>query len=542
MKLLDYEVLEESGYGGFLLKAAPVKVLQFGEGAFLRAFADCFFDMANERADFAGKIAMVQPRSQNPEGSDRVNAQEGLYTLYLRGMKDGKKVDERRVISAVDCCLNAHRDWESIREHLRSPALQYVVSNTTEAGIVYDPSCGPDDAPPVTFPAKLTLLLHDRFAAELPGLAVLPCELIDDNGRILREYVLRHAEEWYPEDGFADWIRRECVFCNTLVDRIVPGKVTDAAALAAMEQENGYRDELAVVGEVFGVWYIEALREVSPAESGEPAAETCTAERTGAHSASEAACSLELLRKVFRKAEVHVRFVPDAAPYKKRKVRILNGAHTGFVPGAYLAGFDIVRDCMHSSVIRDFMNRMLEEEIIPVLPLPEEECREFAAAVQDRFDNPFVDHALLSITLNSTSKWRTRNLPSLLEYKARFDRLPPRLVMSLAMLIAFYSTGIRRREKDALICCRDMGGREQEYRVLDDAGVLDFYCARRDAEDAVLVREVLENRGMWGQDLTQVRGLESLVAEDLALIRTKGAFAAFEAAAKGAGDNGQRKV
>ena len=173
MKLLNYDVLEGSGYGGFLLKAAPVKVLQFGEGAFLRAFADCFFDMANERADFAGKIAMVQPRSQNPEGSDRVNAQEGLYTLYLRGTKDGKRVDERRVISAVDCCLNTHRDWESIREFLRSPALQYVVSNTTEAGIVYDPSCGPDDAPPVTFPAKLTLLLHDRFAAGLPGLVVL---------------------------------------------------------------------------------------------------------------------------------------------------------------------------------------------------------------------------------------------------------------------------------------------------------------------------------------------------------------------------------
>jgi tagaturonate reductase len=509
MAQLNYQVLKESGYNGYILEKGKEKVMQFGEGNFLRAFVDDFIDIANEKAGYNGKVVLVQPIAQGL--TDLINQQEGLYTLYLRGSENGVKVDDKRVISAVSRCINPYGEWDKVLDFARSDDLEIIVSNTTEAGIVHDTESTFDQTPPVSFPAKLTRVLYERWTAGKPGIVMLSCELIDNNGKELLKCVNQYIDDWKLDDGFRKWVNEENIFCSTLVDRIVPGRIRDPEEVKRLAEENGYEDPLTDVGEVFGIWVIEGPEGLED-------------------------------RLPFKKAGVPVIVVPDVTPYKKRKVRILNGAHTGFVPGAYLAGFDIVRDCMHSSVIRDFMNRMLEEEIIPVLPLPEEECREFAAAVQDRFDNPFVDHALLSITLNSTSKWRTRNLPSLLEYKARFDRLPPLLVMSLAMLIAFYSTGIRRREKDALICCRDMGGREQEYRVLDDAGVLDFYCARRDAEDAVLVREVLENRGMWGQDLTQVRGLESLVAEDLALIRTKGAFAAFEAAAKGAGDNGQRKV
>ncbi len=512
MKLLNYEVLEETGYKGFVLRKAPVKVLQFGEGNFLRAFADAFFDLANEKAGWNGKIAMVQPASKSTSGRDRVNAQEGLYTLYLRGSENGVKTDRKRVISAADRCYNTWEDWDALRELISSPDLLYVTSNTTEAGIVYDPECRPEDRPPASFPAKVTALLYERFKAGMPGLVFLPCELIDDNGKALFTCILKHASDWDLGEGFAEWVRTENVFCSTLVERIVPGRVRDEAVLAQMEEENGYRDELLDVGEVFGVWYIE---DAAPQK-------------------------LEELKEVFGKAGVNVHFVPDVVPYKKRKVRILNGAHTGFVPGAYLAGFDIVRDCMHDNAVRGYMNRMLEKEVIPVLPLPEDDCKAFAAAVQDRFNNPFVDHQLLSITLNSTSKWRARNMPTLLEYVEKYGELPPCLTMSLAMLIAFFSTDIVRREENALVCRRHGQGIAEgaesapseyaggeEYRAQDDAWVLDFYYEHKDAEDEALVHDVLGSTDMWGQDLTQVPGLEETVLTDLALIRQQGTAAAF---------------
>ena len=509
MELLSYRKLEEAGYDGYLLKEAPVKVLQFGEGNFLRAFADYFIDVANERAGFGGKIAMVQPASASTGGADRMNAQDGLYTLYLRGSENGQKIDRKRIISAASGCCNTHRDWAQIEEIICSPELKYIISNTTEAGIVYDAACKLEDAPPASFPAKLTKLLYARWKAGLPGLAILPCELIDDNGLVLRDCVLRHAADWKLEDAFADWVGGACIFCSTLVDRIVPGRVRDEAQLAQMEEENGYRDEMLVVGEVFGVWYIEELPAVRKDD------------------ANAAEQSLRELEDAFSAAGANVHFVPEVVPYKKRKVRILNGAHTGFVPGAYLAGFNIVRDCMHDEAVRGYMNRMLEEEVIPVLPLPEDDCKAFAAAVQDRFDNPFVDHQLISITLNSTSKWRARNMPTLLEYVEKYEKLPPCLSMSLAMLIAFYSTDIVAREDNALVLRRQVQGAAEEYRAQDDAQVLNFYYEHKDADDAALVNDVLANTDMWGQDLRQIAGLEETVLTDLALIRQQGTAAAF---------------
>ena len=248
------------------------------------------------------------------------------------------------------------------------------------------------------------------------------------------------------------------------------------------------------MGEVFGVWYIEGpewLAEKLP----------------------------------FKKAGLNVHVVPDVVPYKKRKVRILNGAHTGFVPGAYLAGQDIVRDCMHNDTIRGFMNKMLYEEIIPCLPLDKADCENFAEAVTDRFNNPFVDHQLLSITLNSTSKWKARNMPSFLEYVEKYGKLPAALTMSLAAYIAFYSTDIQRREADALICRRPAGN---EYRVQDDPWVLDFYFENKDASDAELVKAVLSNTRMWDQDLTEIAGLYDTVLADLQKIRKDGAEAAYK--------------
>ena len=485
MEQLCYETLEKAGYTGYLLKNAPERVLQFGEGNFLRAFADYWFDMANEKAGWNGKCVLVQPIAQGL--TQLINRQEGLYTLYLRGRQNGEKVDAKRVISSVSRCLNPYekQDYDAMMDVAAGEALEYIVSNTTEAGIVYDPSCRLEDCPPASFPAKLTQVLLHRWRAEL----------IDNNGKELLRCVNQYIKQWGLEEGFARWVNGDCTFCSTLVDRIVPGRIRDAAEAARLEDENGYRDALIDVGEVFGVWNIEGpewLAEKLP----------------------------------FRAAGLNCPVVPDVTPYKKRKVRILNGAHTGFVPGAYLAGYDIVRDCMQDDVILGFMNRMLHEEVIPTLPLDRQDLEAFAAAVQDRFNNPFINHELMSITLNSTSKWRARNMPSLLEYAQTAGKLPPCLAMSFAAYIAFYSSDIQALTEQGLVCRRPKGN---EYTVSDDRWVLEFYYSRRGVSDETLVHDVMTNEKMWGQDLTLVPGFEQAAAENLRRIRTEGARAAFAA-------------
>ncbi len=495
MEQLCYETLEKAGYTGYLLKNAPERVLQFGEGNFLRAFADYWFDMANEKAGWNGKCVLVQPIAQGL--TQLINRQEGLYTLYLRGRQNGEEVDAKRVISSVSRCLNPYekQDYDAMMDVAAGEALEYIVSNTTEAGIVYDPSCRLEDCPPASFPAKLTQVLLHRWRAGRPGVVVLSCELIDNNGKELLRCVNQYIKQWGLEEGFARWVNGDCTFCSTLVDRIVPGRIRDAAEAARLEDENGYRDALIDVGEVFGVWNIEGpewLAEKLP----------------------------------FRAAGLNCPVVPDVTPYKKRKVRILNGAHTGFVPGAYLAGYDIVRDCMQDDVILGFMNRMLHEEVIPTLPLDRQDLEAFAAAVQDRFNNPFINHELMSITLNSTSKWRARNMPSLLEYAQTAGKLPPCLAMSFAAYIAFYSSDIQALTEQGLVCRRPKGN---EYTVSDDRWVLEFYYSRRGVSDETLVHDVMTNEKMWGQDLTLVPGFEQAAAENLRRIRTEGARAAFAA-------------
>lgn len=495
MEQLCYETLEKAGYTGYLLKNAPERVLQFGEGNFLRAFTDYWFDMANEKAGWNGKCVLVQPIAQGL--TQRINRQEGLYTLYLRGRQNGEKVDAKRVISSVSRCLNPYekQDYDAMMDVAAGEALEYIVSNTTEAGIVYDPSCRLEDCPPASFPAKLTQVLLHRWRAGRPGVVVLSCELIDNNGKELLRCVNQYIKQWGLEEGFARWVNGDCTFCSTLVDRIVPGRIRDAAEAARLEDENGYRDALIDVGEVFGVWNIEGpewLAEKLP----------------------------------FRAAGLNCPVVPDVTPYKKRKVRILNGAHTGFVLGAYLAGYDIVRDCMQDDVILGFMNRMLHEEVIPTLPLDRQDLEAFAAAVQDRFNNPFINHELMSITLNSTSKWRARNMPSLLEYAQTAGKLPPCLAMSFAAYIAFYSSDIQALTEQGLVCRRPKGN---EYTVSDDRWVLEFYYSRRGVSDETLVHDVMTNEKMWGQDLTLVPGFEQAAAENLRRIRTEGARAAFAA-------------
>lgn len=493
MQKLSYKTLESLGFDGYLLKDAPEKVLQFGEGNFLRAFVNYWFDVANEKAGWNGKCVLVQPIAQGLTGL--INGQEGLYTLYLRGRENGEKVDAKRVISSVSRCLNPYEKegFDAMMAVAVSDDLEYVVSNTTEAGIVYDPACSLGDAPAASFPGKLTQVLYKRWQAGKPGVVILSCELIDNNGKELLKCVNQYVDQWGLEDGFRKYVNEECTFCSTLVDRIVPGRVKDPAEAAKMEEDNGYHDELIDVGEVFGVWNIEGpawLEDKLP----------------------------------FKAAGLNCPVVPDVTPYKKRKVRILNGAHTGFVLGAYLAGFDIVRDCMQDDVVRGFMNKMLYEEVIPTLPLDKKDLEGFAAAVQDRFNNPFVDHELMSISLNSTSKWRARNMPSFLEYVEAKGELPSCLTMSFAAYVAFFSSEIQTLADKGLVCRRPAGN---EYVCSDDRWVLEFYWEHRDDGPEELVHAVMTNQRMWGGDLTQVPGFEAAAVSGLKLIREQGAKAAY---------------
>ena len=488
MEKLCYETLEKQGYDGYLLKDAPERVLQFGEGNFLRAFVDYFIDMMNEKAGFHSKVVLCQPIA--PGLADMINEQEGLYTLFLRGFENGKKVNDKRVISCVSRCLNPYQDYDAVLACAENPDLRFIACNTTEAGIIYDPACSFTDVPADSYPGKLTQFLYKRFETfgkeAGKGFVILSCELIDNNGKELEKCVLQYADQWKLGEEFITWIKQENIFCSTLVDRIVTGYPRNEAA--SICEELGYQDNIIDTGEVFGFWVIEgpeSLKEELP----------------------------------FEKAGLPVLITNDHKPYKQRKVRILNGAHTSFVLGAYLAGQDIVRDCMEDEVICGFMNKTIYDEIIPTLTLPKEELKSFAASVTERFKNPFIDHALLSISLNSTSKWKARVMPSLKGYIANTGKLPECITASFAFYIAFYRG--KQLTEDGLIAARPAGN---EYTVKDDRPILKFFCDHREDDAKTLVDAVCSNEEFWGEDLTAIAGFEEAVAGYVADIWEKGAY------------------
>lgn len=489
MKKLSYQTLKELNYNGYLLENAPERVLQFGEGNFLRAFVDYFIDVMNEKVGFNSKVVLVQPISGGEMIKNFINEQEGLYTLFLRGNENGQKVNDKRVISCVSRCLNPYSEYDAYMACAKNPDLRYIVCNTTEAGIQYDPACQLTDKPASSYPAKLTQFMYERFKAfkneENKGFVILACELIDNNGKELEKCVLQYAAQWQLEEDFIKWIQEENIFCSTLVDRIVTGYPRNEAS--ELCETLGYQDNIINTGEVFGFWVIEgpdSLKAELP----------------------------------FEKAGLPVLITGDHKPYKQRKVRILNGAHTSMVLGAYLAGQDIVRDCMKDDVIRNFMNQTIYEEIIPTLTLPKEELMEFAKAVTDRFNNPFIDHDLLAISLNSTSKWKARVMPSLKGYIAKFEELPKCITASLAFYIAFYQG--TRLDENGFVGMRD----GKAYAIKDDQPILEFYNNHKDDDVATLAHAVLSNTEFWGEDLTQINGLCEAVTHDLTVIKKQGAY------------------
>ncbi len=432
-----------------------IKVLQFGEGNFLRAFADYMIDIMNERGTFDGNIAIVKPIEFGD--LEKFKEQDCNYTVLLRGKTDSGEYIEKRVITSVADAVDCYGEYERYAAYAKLPSLRFVISNTTEAGIVYDESDSINLNPPKSYPGKLTKLLYERYkafdGAPDKGLVMLPVELIDDNGIMLKKCVMSQIANWNLPGDFVRWVDEACIFTSTLVDRIVTGYPRNEAE--KIWDEFGYEDKLMVTAEPFALWVIESAKDIS---------EEFPLVKTG----------------------LPVIFTDNQKPYKQRKVRILNGAHTSFVLYSFLCGHDTVLESMQDEKIAAFMHETVYDEIIPTLDLPKEDLLEFADAVKNRFENPFIRHELLSIALNSVSKWRARCLPSVIEYYNRFKKIPKNLAFSLAALLRFYKSN--ERGDSCLVGHR--GG--ETYLIRDDAAVLDFFAASYGSEPKELVDRYIE--------------------------------------------------
>lgn len=413
-------------------------VIQFGEGNFLRGFFDSFLDTMNKKGIYDGKAVVIQPRAGGK--CALLNAQDCKYNLYLRGIEKGEVRSEHSLIESISRAVDPYKSYEEYISLADNEDFRFIISNTTEAGIAFDESCRFEDKPCLSFPGKLTQLLYRRYEKGLNGFIFLPTELIDKNGDELKHCILRYANFWKLEEGFINWIEKENVFSNTLVDRIVTGYPTDETA--ALHPDDKFLD----TAEIFHLWVIEGNFENE----------------------------LPL-----QKAGFNVIWTDDATPYKKIKVRILNGAHTSIVTGALLSGVETVGECMEDETVSAFLDKCMNTEILPTIG-DNEDSRQFMNSVFDRFRNPYIKHQLRSIALNCVSKFAVRVLPTALEYKEQNGRYPECLCLSLAYLIYFYKN--------------------------DEP---------TDAEDVTekmkkgTIEEILSDESLWGKDISDMLGIVS---------------------------------
>lgn len=421
------------------IKYHTERVLQFGEGNFLRGFVDWMFDKMNKECGKDFGIVVVQPL---PSGRiEYLNKQEGIYTLYTRGYLNGIPSEETRIIDCITRGIDPYKNRGEYLKCAENPNLRYIISNTTEAGIEYRREAEDFDA--VTFPGRLTIFLKARFDAKLPGFLILPCELIDNNADMLKKYILAYARDWNYGEDFIRWVNEENVFMNTLVDRIVTGAPKDG--MDDVYKKLGYIDEMYDSAEMFHLWVIEGDKKYSS----------------------------EL---PFEKAGLNVVWTDDVTPYKKRKVRILNGAHTMLVSAALLMGEKTVRESMNNELLLKYVTKGVYEEIIPAAvseKMPQQELKSFADNVIERFKNPFIDHYLESIALNSVSKYSVRDLPSVKDYYNKFGKLPECTVFALAALIMLYKSG-------------------KSFDSAENVNIIDKSS----------VDEILSNISLWGEDLS----------------------------------------
>lgn len=456
----------------------PEKVIQFGEGNFLRAFVDWIIFNMNEKTDFNGSVVVVQPIENGM--IDMLNGQDCLYHVNLQGLDNGEPVNSLTKIDVISRALNVYTQNDEFMRLAEQPEMRFVISNTTEAGITFDPTCKFTDKPASSYPGKLTQLLYHRyeyFKGDMSkGLIVFPCELIFLNGHKLKECILQYIELWQLGAEFKDWFLNACGVYATLVDRIVPG--FPRKAIDEIKAKLGYDDNMVVQGEFFHLWVIEAPASIAdefPAD----------------------------------KAGLNVLFVPSEEPYHERKVTLLNGPHTVLSPVAYLSGINIVRDACQHPVVGKYINKVMCEELMETLNLPKEELQKFAADVLERFVNPFVDHQVTSIMLNSFPKYETRDLPGLKTYLARKGELPKGLVLGLAAIITYYKGGVR--EDGAEIIPNDAPEIMALLKELWATG-----DTRKVAEG------VLAEESIWKSNLNAIPGLTDLVVQYLDSIQSIG--------------------
>lgn len=454
----------------------PIKVLQFGEGNFLRAFVDYAFYTLNKDVDFNAGVAVVQPLEFGMV--DMIEKQDGLYSLFLNGVKNNQKIQDIYLIDNIVKCVNPYKDFQDYLALAKEDSLEFVISNTTEAGIEFIDYDTPDMTPPKSFPAKLAVFLYERFKHfnrdASKGLTIIPCELINYNADTLKSVLLQYCDLWKLEAEFKQWLNEACTYHNTLVDRIVPGYPRNE-----IEEYNSkieYQDNLLVTAEPFFLWVIEGdekLKEKLP----------------------------------FHKTNLDVKIVADMQPYRTRKVRILNGAHTAMVPFSILYGNETVRQTLEDSFTGKFVSEVIFNEINPTLNMDKAELQQFAEEVLDRFRNPFIKHLLSDIALNSISKFKVRVLPSILEYININQKLPPYLTFSLACLIRFYN----KDWKDTTLPIKDTEDIVQFFEKTWTSGDLNQ-----------IVTDVLGNKDLWEQDLNEVKGLHYAVVFALGQIEKNG--------------------
>ena len=459
----------------------PTKVIQFGEGNFLRAFVDWIIWKTNQKTDFNAGVVVVQPIEKGMV--DVLNDQEGLYHVNLQGIDKGEAVDSVEMIDVINGGINPYRDFDEYLSLAENPDIRFVISNTTEAGIAFDPSCRLTDRPASSYPGKLTQLLYHRYnhfkGEHSKGLMILPCELIFLNGRELKKCIYQYIELWQLPEGFRKWFEQSCgVYC-TLVDRIVPGYPKDT--IDVIHKRIGFEDRLVVKGEAFHLWVIEAPASV---------AEEFPADKAG----------------------LNVLFVDSEAPYHDRKVTLLNGPHTVLSPVGYLSGLDTVKECVEDAEVGAFVRKVMYEELMKTLDLPESELQAFADSVIERFLNPYVKHFVTSIMLNSFPKYKTRDLPGLKKYLERTGTLPQGLVLGLAAIITYYKGGMRG---------------DVEIVPNDDAAILELLRRLWTSGDMYeIAKGVLGAAFIWGEDLNAISGLTELLKEYLDIIHTDGMRAA----------------
>ncbi|MEG2255829.1 MAG: tagaturonate reductase [Cetobacterium sp.] len=461
------------------------KVIQFGEGNFLRCFFDWQLDIINKNTDLNAGVAVVRPIDF--DAVPLLDTQDGLYTAIIRGINEsGEVVKDYTIISSINREIPIYKNFQEYLQLAHNPEMRFIVSNTTEAGIAFSAEDKYEDAPQSTFPGKLTRLMHERFVTfngdMTKGFILMPCELIDYNGEELRKMVLKYADLWNLGEDFKNWLINGNIWCSTLVDRIVTGY--PRGEKEELTKELGYEDNFITTGEYFYLFVIQGPKDILTRE-----------------------LKLEGLN-------LNILIVEDLKPYKMRKVGILNGAHTAMVPVSYLYGIDTVREAMENDDIRNFIELAIDEEIIPALDMDEKELKEFKDAVVNRFKNPYVKHMLMDISLNSMAKYKSRILPQVLETYKRTGKLPKRLLLSLAALIRFYK-GVRENG-DAI-------------QLRDDRHHLDMYADLwQESNYENIVKSVLGLENHWDMDLNSVEGMTELVAKYLENIDKNGVKKALE--------------